>query len=155
REKRHEAHVATAVDALRAEPEAIEALAICFLYAFLDPAHERRAAELVQAHLPGLCVALSSDVSPEFREYERLSTTVLNAYLGPLIGRYVRRFADRVRELGVAGAPYINKSTGGIISVAEAAARPVRTLLSGPAAGVMGAAWVASQAGIDAIITFD
>ena len=155
REKLHEADVASAVDALRAAPETIEALAICFLYSFLDPAHERRAAELVQAHLPGLYVALSSDVSPEFREYERLSTTVLNAYLGPLIGRYVRRFDDRVRELGVAGAPYINQSNGGIISVAEAAARPVRTLLSGPAAGVMGAAWVAGQAGIDAIITFD
>jgi N-methylhydantoinase A len=155
REKLHEADVAAAVDALRAAPEPIEALAICFLYSFLDPAHERRAAELVQAHLPGLYLALSSNVSPEFREYERLSTTVLNAYLGPLIGRYVRRFADRVRELGVVGAPYINQSNGGIISVAEAAARPVRTLLSGPAAGVMGAAWVAGQAGIDAIITFD
>ena len=155
REKLHEADVAAAVDALRAAAEPIESLAICFLYSFLDPAHERRAAELVQAHRPGLYLALSSDVSPEFREYERLSTTVLNAYLGPLIGRYVRRFADRVRELGVAGAPYINQSNGGIISVAEAAARPVRTLLSGPAAGVMGAAWVARQAGIDSIITFD
>ena len=155
REKLQEADVAAAVAALRAAPEAMEALAICFLYSFLDPAHERRAAELVQAHLPGLYVALSCDVSPEFREYERLSTTVLNAYLGPLIGRYVRRFAERVRELGVAGAPYINQSNGGIISVAEAAVRPVRTLLSGPAAGVMGAAWVASQAGIDTIITFD
>jgi N-methylhydantoinase A len=155
REKLCEADVAAAVDALRAAPETIEALAICFLYSFLDSAHERRAAELLQGELPGIYVALSCDVSPEFREYERLSTTVLNAYLGPLIGRYVRRFADRVRELGVAGAPYINQSNGGIISVAEAAARPGRTLLSGPAAGVMGAAWVAGQAGLDAIITFD
>jgi N-methylhydantoinase A len=155
REKLNEADVAAALDVLRAAPEAVEAVAICFLYSFVDPAHERGAAELVQAHLPGLYVALSSDVSPEFREYERLSTTVLNAYLGPLVGRYVRRFADRVRELGVGAAPYINQSNGGIISVAEAAARPVRTLLSGPAAGVMGAAWVASQAGLDAIITFD
>jgi N-methylhydantoinase A len=155
REKLHEADVAATVDALRAAPGAIEALAICFLYSFLDPAHERRAAELVQTELPGLYVALSSDVSPEFREYERLSTTVLNAYLGPLIGRYVRRFADQLRELAVAPAPYINQSNGGIISVTEAAARPVRTLLSGPAAGVMGAAWVAGQAGIDALITFD
>ncbi len=155
REKLHEADVAAAIDALGAAPDPIESLAICFLYSFLDPSHERRAAELVQAHVPRLYLALSSDVSPEFREYERLSTTVLNAYLGPLIGRYVRRFADRVRELGVAAAPYINQSNGGIISVAEAAARPVRTLLSGPAAGVMGAAWVAGQAGLDSIITFD
>jgi N-methylhydantoinase A len=155
REKLREADVTAAVEALRAAGGGVEALAICFLYAFLDPAHERRAAELVQAHLPGLYVALSCDVSPEFREYERLSTTVLNAYLGPLIGRYVRRFADRVQALGVGAPPYINQSNGGIISVAEAAARPVRTLLSGPAAGVMGAAWVAGQAGLDAIITFD
>jgi N-methylhydantoinase A len=155
REKLHEADVAAAVDALRAAPEAVEALAICFLYSFLDPAHERRAAELVQNELPGLYLTLSSDVSPEFREYERLSTTVLNAYLGPLIGRYVRRFADRLAGLGVTAAPYINQSNGGIISVAEAAARPVRTLLSGPAAGVMGAAWVAGQAGIEELITFD
>ena len=154
REKLREADVSAAVEALSAAG-GVEALAICFLYAFLDPAHERRAAELVQTHLPGLYVALSSDVSPEFREYERLSTTVLNAYLGPLIGRYVRRFADRVQALGVGAPPYINQSNGGIISVAEAAARPVRTLLSGPAAGVMGAAWAARQAGIDSIITFD
>jgi N-methylhydantoinase A len=155
REKLRETDVTAAVEALRAAGGGVEALAICFLYAFLDPAHERRAAELVQAHLPGLYVALSSDVSPEFREYERLSTTVLNAYLGPLIGRYVRRFADRVQALGVGSPPYINQSNGGIISVAEAAARPVRTLLSGPAAGVMGAAWVAGQAGLETIITFD
>ncbi len=154
-EKLREADVTAAVETLRAAGGGVEALAICFLYAFLDPAHERRAAELVQAHLPGVFVALSSDVSPEFREYERLSTTVLNAYLGPLIGRYVRRFANRVQALGVGAPPYINQSNGGIISVAEAAARPVRTLLSGPAAGVMGAAWVAEQAGLDAIITFD
>jgi len=154
-EKLREADVTATVEALRAANGGVEALAICFLYAFLDPAHERRAAELVQAHLPGVYVALSSDVSPEFREYERLSTTVLNAYLGPLIGRYVRRFADRVQALGVGAPPYINQSNGGIISVAEAAARPVRTLLSGPAAGVMGAAWVAGQAGVPSIITFD
>jgi N-methylhydantoinase A len=155
REKLHEADVLAAVDTLRAAPGAIDALAICFLYSFLDAGHEQRAAALVQGQLPALYVALSSDVSPEFREYERLSTTVINAYLGPLIARYVRRFADRIRELGVVRPPYINQSNGGIISAAEAAARPVRTLLSGPAAGVMGAAWVAAEAGIDAIITFD
>jgi N-methylhydantoinase A len=155
RDKLDEADVAATIDALRTASEPIEALAICFLYSFLDPAHERRAAELVQARCPTLYLALSSDVSPEFREYERLSTTVINAYLGPLIGRYVQRFADRVRGLGVGRPPYINQSNGGIISVAEAIARPVRTVLSGPAAGVMGATWVANQAGVETIITFD
>jgi N-methylhydantoinase A len=133
----------------------LEAVAVCFLYSFLDPGHERLAGALVAERFPDCFVALSSDVSPEFREYERLSTTVLNAYLGPLISRYVRRFDDEVRRLGVPSAPYINQSNGGIISVADAARYPVRTLLSGPAAGVMGAAWVAGEAGVESILTFD
>jgi N-methylhydantoinase A len=135
--------------------EAPEALAVCFLYSFLDPGHERRVAEAAAASGLDCYVSLSSDVSPEFREYERLSTTVLNAYLGPLISRYVRRFDDQVRRLGVPRPPYINQSNGGILSVAAASRHPVRTLLSGPSAGVMGAAWAARQSGIDALITFD
>src|SRR5262245_59767764 len=132
-----------------------EAIAVCFLYSFLDPGHERLAGELISQRLPGCHVSLSSDVSPEFREYERLSTTVLNAYLGPLVSRYVHRFGDEVQRLGVTAAPYINQSNGGVISVAEAARHPVRTLLSGPAAGVMGATWVAGRAGVGSILTFD
>jgi N-methylhydantoinase A len=135
--------------------EAPEALAVCFLYSFLDPAHERRVAEAARARGLACHVSLSSDVSPEFREYERLSTTVLNAYLGPLISRYVSRFDDEVRRLGVPRPPYINQSNGGILSVAAASRHPVRTLLSGPSAGVMGAAWAARQSGIEALITFD
>jgi N-methylhydantoinase A len=135
--------------------ERVEAIAVCFLYSFLDPAHERQAADAIRARRPGCYVSISSDVSPEFREYERLSTTVLNAYLGPLISRYVGRFGAAVRGIGVPGAPYINQSNGGVISVAGAAERPVRTLLSGPSAGVSGAAWVARAAGLDALITFD
>ena len=133
----------------------VEAIAVCFLYSFLDPSHERLAAAVVRELRPRCYVSLSSDVSPEFREYERLSTTVLNAYLGPLISRYVRRFDAEVRRIGVPGAPYINQSNGGVISAAAAAERPVRTLLSGPSAGVSGAAWVARAAGLDALITFD
>jgi len=145
--------VADALDRLGApDPEAV---AVCFLYSFLDPAHERRVATLLRERRPRAYVSLSSDVSPEFREYERLSTTVLNAYLGPLISRYISRFDDEVRRLGVPRAPYINQSNGGIISVATAAQHPVRTLLSGPSAGVMGAAWAARQSGIDSLITFD
>ena len=141
--------------ALAAIPANVEAIAICFLYSFLDASHERLTGEEVRERRPGAFVALSSAISPEFREYERLSTTVINAYLGPAISRYVRRFADEVRALGVPGAPYINQSNGGIISIAAAAEQPVRTLLSGPSAGVMGAGWVARAAGVDSIITFD
>jgi N-methylhydantoinase A len=143
------------LDGLAAVDGGVEAIAVCFLYSFLDPRHERLAGDLIRERFPDRYLSLSSDVSPEFREYERLSTTVLNAYLGPLISRYVRRFEDEVRRLGAPAAPYINQSNGGIISVADAARHPVRTLLSGPAAGVMGAAWVASQAGVPSILTFD
>ena len=140
-------------DASGGEP--VEAIAICFLYSFLDPTHERQAASVIREHLPGCYVSLSAEVSPEFREYERLSTTVLNAYLGPLISRYVRRFDADVGRLGLAATPYINQSNGGVISATAAAERPVRTLLSGPSAGVSGAAWVARGAGVGSLITFD
>jgi N-methylhydantoinase A len=139
----------------RGAGESLEAVAVCFLYSFLDPTHERLVAAEIRKRRPGWYVSLSSEISPEFREYERLSTTVLNAYLGPLISRYVRRFADEVSRLGSRRPPYINQSNGGIISVATAARHPVRTLLSGPSAGVMGAAWVARAAGIASLITFD
>jgi len=132
-----------------------EAIAVCFLYSFLDPTHERQVAARIRDRLPLCHVSLSSEVSPEFREYERLSTTVLNAYLGPLISRYLGRFDRAVRELGIPRAPYINQSNGGIISVAAAARHPVRTLLSGPSAGVMGAAWAARDSGFASLITFD
>jgi len=157
-EKLRPDELASVLDALAkadGEGREPEALAVCFLYSFLDPTHERQVAAQVRERFPHWYVSLSSDVSPEFREYERLSTTVLNAYLGPLISGYVRRFDGEVRRLGVPVAPYINQSNGGIISVAAATSHPVRTLLSGPAAGVMGAAWVARHAGIDSLITFD
>jgi len=144
--------VAAALDTV---PPEVEAIAVCFLYSFLDSGHEELAGAIIRKRFPDCYVTLSSEVSPEFREYERLSTTVLNAYLGPLISRYVGHFDDEVQRLGVPTAPYINQSNGGIISVADAAHGPVRTLLSGPAAGVMGAAWVAREAGVDSILTFD
>ena len=145
--------VREALDALRAED--IEALAVCFLYSFVDATHERLVAAEIRTRFPGLFVSLSSEVSPEFREYERLSTTVINAYLGPLVSRYLQRFGDEVQRLGIGHPPYVNQSNGGIISVTAAADQPVRTLLSGPSAGVMGAAWVSAAAGIASIITFD
>jgi N-methylhydantoinase A len=162
REKLRADEVVRLLDALQglaAEPldgeRALEAVAVCFLYSFLDPTHERQVAAQVRERFPEWYVALSSEVSPQFREFERLSTTVMNAYLGPLISRYLGRFADEVRRLGVPALPHINQSNGGIISVAAARDVPVRTLLSGPSAGVMGAAWVAGAAGFESIITFD
>jgi len=135
--------------------EGIEALAVCFLYSFLRPEHEQLVVERARRRLPAVAVCASSNVSPEFREYERLSTTVANAYLLPRMARYVRAFRSRVAEAGIAAAPYINQSNGGTISVDEAARAPVRTVLSGPSAGVMGAAWLAGRMGIGSLVTFD
>jgi N-methylhydantoinase A len=133
----------------------LEALAICFLYSFLAPDHERQVLERARARLPALAIVASHEVHPEFREYERLSTTVANAYLAPRMSAYVRAFRRRVGELGIPALPYINQSNGGTMSVDEAARAPVRTALSGPSAGVAGAAWIAAQGGFDAIATFD
>jgi N-methylhydantoinase A len=146
------------VDAIASEAagdEPIEALAICFLYSFLAPEHERQVVERVRARLPALAVAASHEVHPEFREYERMSTTVASAYLGPRMSSYVRAFRERVAALGIAAAPYINQSNGGTMSIEEAVREPVRTVLSGPSAGVAGAAWIAARAGFSAIATFD
>jgi N-methylhydantoinase A len=135
--------------------EGIEALAVCFLYAFLHPEHERAVVERARRRLPGVAVSASSEVLPELREYERLSTTVANAYLLPRMGRYVRAFSHRVADVGIRCAPYINQSNGGTISIDEAVRAPVRTVLSGPSAGVMGAVWLARHRGISSLVTFD
>ena len=135
--------------------DGIEALAVCFLYAFLRPEHESAVVERARLRLPGVPISASHEVLPEFREYERLSTTVANAYLTPRMAAYVRAFRQRVEDLGIRVAPYVNQSNGGTISVEEAARAPVRTVLSGPSAGVAGATWLATRAGLPSIATFD
>ena len=135
--------------------EGIEALAICFLYAYLHPDHERQVLERARQLLPGAFCSASHEVLPEFREYERLSTTVVNAYLGPAMAGYIQAFRRRVRELGIRPVPYITQSNGGSIGIDEAARAPVKTLLSGPSAGVAGAAWLAAKLGVPSIVSFD
>jgi N-methylhydantoinase A len=128
-----------------------ESVAVCLLFSFLYPEHERRLGEALRA--AGLAVSLSHEVSPEFREYERTVTTVVNAFVAPVAGAYLRRL-----ETPRAGRPprlYVMQSNGGRCTAAVAAAQPVRTVLSGPAAGVIGALAVARAAGFDHIITFD
>jgi N-methylhydantoinase A len=151
-----EAEVDRVLEAIAAAPgEPVQALAICFLYSFLAPGHEQRVLARARARCPGLAIVASHEVHPEFREYERLSTTVANAYLAPRMSAYVRAFRERVAGLGIPARPYVNQSNGGTMSVEEAARVPVRTALSGPSAGVAGAAWIAGQAGFAAIATFD
>ncbi len=133
----------------------VEAVSICFLFGYLAPAHEALVARLVEEEMPGAFVSTSHEVAPEFREYERFSTTTVNAALGPVMRGYLGRLAPRLAAMGVAATPHLTQSNGGVIS-AEAASRfPVRTVLSGPAAGVTGALAIGRAAGVPGIITFD
>ena len=107
------------------------------------------------SRLPGLFLALSSDVLPEIREYERTSTTVINAYLGPVVQSYLDSLLGQLEDDGVSAPVRIMQSSGGVMSLARAAERPVHIIESGPAAGVVAAAQVATRMGLDNVITFD
>lgn len=135
--------------------EGVEAVAIGFLHSYRNPAHEQRAAEIIRSYLPDVFISLSSDVLPEFREYERISTTVMNAYLMPRMDGYLDRFMTRSRKAGVEAKPYTIHSNGGLMSTETARNYPVRTCLSGPAAGVVGASLVGKAASFPDIITYD
>ena len=148
-----EAAVRRAAVALR--DAGVEAVAVCFLYGFLRPAHEGRAREIVAEELPDAFVCASHEVAPEFREFERLSTAVVNAYLGPVMQRYVTRLRGRLAEGGLRPAPHLTQSNGGVIGFDQAAALPVRTVLSGPSTGVIAAQALAAAVGIPELITFD
>lgn len=145
--------LATEIDALRRA--GATSVAICFLNAYANPAHEREAARIVHSLWPEAYVSVSSEVLPEFREYERLSSTVVNAYLTPIMCTYFARFERQVGKLGIACRPLIMSSGGGVVSPAVAGERPIDTLFSGPSGGVSGAIHVATVAGLRNIITFD
>jgi N-methylhydantoinase A len=137
------------------EAEGVEAVAICLLHAWRDGSHERAAAEAVSAALPGAYVTLSSDVLPQIKEYERFSTAVVNAAVGPIVGRYLGRLGDGLREAGFAGPLFVILSHGGVAPVEEAQRLAAGTALSGPAGGVA-AALALSRAGLGRdIVTFD
>lgn len=148
-----EAQVRSMVRKLR--EEAVEAIAVCTLFSFVNPVHEQRIEEIIREEFPGVYISISSKVVPEFREYSRLSTTVVNAFLGPVMEKYVDNFQKAVRDIGIATSPYITQSTGSIISIQEAKSNPVRTALSGPSAGVVAAGYLANQIGLENLITFD
>jgi N-methylhydantoinase A len=159
---RHTGAVETALDedavraaARRLREAGVGAVAICFLYSFVRPEHERRAKEIVLAELPEAFVSASHEIAPEFREFERLSTAVVNAYLGPVMRRYINRLAPRLSALGLAATPHMTQSNGGVIGFDAAAAMPVRAVLSGPSTGVVGAQAVGRAAGFADLITFD
>ncbi|MFI5608872.1 hydantoinase/oxoprolinase family protein [Amycolatopsis sp. NPDC051903] len=133
----------------------IDAVAVCFLHSFTDPGHERRAAEVLARVAPRLRVALSSDVVPEIREFERTSTTVANVYVQDLAQRYLADLARRLHDLGVRPAPHIMLSHGGIATVETAGKYPIRILESGPAGGALAATAFGTGAGEPDLLAFD
>jgi N-methylhydantoinase A len=147
-----EGSVHTAVEACR--QAGVEAVAVCLLFGFLHPEHEQKVGEALRQALPGVQVSLSSEVLPEFREYERCSTTVCNSYLTPRLAAYLRRLADQVGALGLP-SPLVMQSSGGAAEIETAAAHAATCILSGPAGGVVGAAWVAGLSGFHDLLTFD
>ncbi|MCK8787907.1 hydantoinase/oxoprolinase family protein [Roseomonas sp. NAR14] len=149
-----EAAVAAAARRL-VEREGCEALAVGFMHSYHAPRHERRAGEIIQALFPGLPLSLSAEVAPEIREFERTSTACANAYVQPLMQRYLDRLEGSLKALGFGGNLYVMLSGGGITTVREAKAYPIRLIESGPAAGAMAASFLAKLAGLDKVVSFD
>jgi len=148
-----EAGVRDAARALKAA--GVEAVAVCFLFSYLNPAHEARAAAIVREEWPEAFVCTSSGVSPQFREFERFTTALLNAFVGPRLKAYVERLDSGLGEAGLKADLHVMCSNGGVATAATVAQTPVLTLLSGPAAGVLGGAWSGALSGRKELITFD
>jgi 5-oxoprolinase (ATP-hydrolysing)/N-methylhydantoinase A len=148
------------LDAVRAAAgklaaDGIEAIAVCFLHAYRNPAHERAAGEAIRALLPDVAVSLSSDVVAELWEYQRLVTTCANAFVQPLMNNYVRRLERELWQRGFRGALYLMHSAGGLVSPETARAFPIRLLESGPAGGGLATAFFGQMAGKSDVISFD
>ena len=133
----------------------VEAVAVCLLHAYANPAHEISAGETLRRALPGVFVTLSHEILREFREYERTSTTVLNAFVGPRVSRYLSRLEEFADKSRFAGQIAIMRSNGGTMSVGEARRAPVAMMESGPVAGMIGAGRIAQILGIERAIGFD
>ena len=133
----------------------VDAIAVTLLFSFIEPAHERRIAEILAEELPDVPVSLSFDVLPRWKEYERASTTIADAYLKPVMSRYLTRMRDRLVTTGLRGHVSVIKSNGGEMTLAAAAAAPIHMTVSGPSGGVIGAKFLARQTGIDHCVTLD
>ena len=132
-----------------------DSIAICLLHAYANPVHERLLGEIIAARHPNIRVSLSSNVAPEHREYERTSTAVIDAYIGPAVDQYLERFGTRTSEIGIAGTPLIMQSNGGVVPLDMARRRAANMFVSGPAAAVTAASEVAQREGILDVISID
>jgi N-methylhydantoinase A len=148
-----ESGVLAAARALKGE--GIEAVAVCFLFSYLNPAHEQRAMDILQRELPGVFVTTSSSISPQFREFERFTTACLCAFIGPKMRSYIGRLESTLRDAGLRSELRVMASNGGVATPAMVSEKPVMTLLSGLAAGVLGGAWIGTLSGREKLVTFD
>lgn len=139
----------------RLKAEGVTSVAVCYLHSYRNPDHERRTAEVLREEMPDAYVALSCDVLPQIKEYERLSTTVVNAYVGPAMRRYLGNLRRRLADEGLAEPPFVILSNGGITSIEEAVRLAAGTVLSGPAGGIAGTKACARLLGLDNVIPFD
>lgn len=149
----NEEEVRDAVRKMKADK--VEAIAVCFLFSFLNPAHEQRVKEIIKEEYPEVYISLSSEVLPQFREYERFTTTGLNAYIGPTTARYIKQLETTLKEQGYTAKVHLMQSFGGVASAQAAQEKPVNLLLSGPVGGVLGAIWTTKLTDLKNVITLD
>ena len=147
------ASVAAACKALKAE--GVEAVAVCFLHSYVNPEHERIAGEMIRKALPDAYLSLSHDILREYREFERMSTTVVNAYIGPKVGGYVKSLKSSLGGIGFSGDLSIMRSNGGVMTPEVATERPVAMMESGPVGGIIASAQVGQALGFQNVISFD
>ena len=133
----------------------VESVSVCLLFSFVNPDHERRVAEIVREEFPEAFLSVSSEVIPQYREYERFSTNGLNAFVGPKVARYVERFDRALRGMGVSTGIHLMTSAAGVATPEGAIQRPVNLLMSGPIAGVVGGIWAGRASGEPNVITLD
>ena len=133
----------------------VQAIAVCLLHSDLNPAHEQRIGEIVAEEFPEAYLSLSSEIVPLYREYERFSTTALNAYVGPRVSRYLYRLQEQAEGLGYKREILLMQSSGGMVPIKEAAKRPVTLMMSGPVGGLIGGMWAGRQSGFENVVTLD
>lgn len=148
-----EADVRRAVEQLRGE--GVEAIAVCTLFSFLKPDHEERIRDIIVEMMPECFVSISSEILPQVREYERVSTTAVNAYVGPVLARYLKTLQEKLAAAGLRSEVLITQSNGGVMSANHALVHGASTLLSGPSAGAVGGMFFASQLGVPDLIVMD
>lgn len=139
----------------RLKAAGVQAIAVCLLHSYLNPIHEQRIGEIVKEEFPEAYLSLSSQIVPLYREYERFSTTALNAYVGPTVSRYLHRLQKQAESLGYRREILLMQSSGGMVPISEAAKRPVTLMMSGPVGGLIGGVWAAKKSGFNDVITLD